>query len=154
MIVFDLKCDEAGHVFEAWFSSTVSFEEQKRRNLLLCPICGDSRIGKALMAPRVGAKGNKQGERTTIPVVSDDGRSDSDAKALLSAMAALQSKMLEDSTWVGQDFDRQARAMDAGEIDRSTIHGQVSRAEAAELVNDGIGVVPLPFPVIPPEKRN
>ena len=28
MIVFDLKCDAGGHVFEAWFADSKAFEEQ------------------------------------------------------------------------------------------------------------------------------
>jgi hypothetical protein len=62
--------------------------------------------------------------------------------------------MLSKSEWVGRDFDSKARAMDAGEIDKATIHGEVSKDEAKALIEDGIGVMPLPFPVVPPSKRN
>ena len=44
--------------------------------------------------------------------------------------------------------------MDAGEIDQGLIHGQTTPEEAKSLIEDGIGVVPLPFPVVPPEKQN
>jgi hypothetical protein len=58
MIVFDLRC-AAAHVFEAWFGSTGDYEAQLGRGLIECPICGDSDIGKAMMAPAVPAKGNR-----------------------------------------------------------------------------------------------
>lgn len=154
MIVFDLKCAGANHVFEAWFSSSVSFEEQRAQGFVICPICGDAKVSKAVMAPNVGAKGNHRSGDATVPMVSASAEPDGEKKALLSALAKMQSAMLEGSTWVGKDFDAQARAMDTGEIEKATIHGQVTREEAADLLSDGIGVLPLPFPVIPPDKRN
>jgi hypothetical protein len=44
--------------------------------------------------------------------------------------------------------------MDAGDAETSTIHGEVTKDEAISLIEDGIAVMPLPFPIIPPEKRN
>ena len=144
MIIFDLKCGSGSHVFEAWFSDSAAFEDQKARNLLLCPICGDSDVGKAPMAPNVGAKGNRQ---ALVPVAKEP-----DGKAMLAALAKAQAVALENSTWVGGQFDSKARAMDAGEIPQASIHGQVTRSEARELIEDGIGVMPLLVPVVPPDQ--
>jgi hypothetical protein len=44
--------------------------------------------------------------------------------------------------------------MHYGERDTETIHGQATLAEARELAEEGIAVVPLPFPVVPPEQAN
>ena len=44
--------------------------------------------------------------------------------------------------------------MDAGEMDHALIHGQTSADEARELLEDGISVMPLLIPVVPPEKQN
>jgi len=151
MIVFDLKCDAGGHVFEAWFADSKAFEEQKIKGLLTCPVCGDLDIRKAAMAAAVPRKGNAGADNTVAAAANID---DGQAKALLSALAATQEKLLQDSQWVGRQFDSQARAMDAGEIEKTTIHGEVTREEAKALLEDGIAVSPLPFPVIPPEKRN
>ena len=38
MIVFDLRCESSGHVFEAWFGSTGDYEDQLRRGLVQCPL--------------------------------------------------------------------------------------------------------------------
>lgn len=151
MIVFDLKCEAQGHVFEAWFASSDSFDDQKSRGLLTCPICGDSNIQKAAMAAAVPRKGNSKSEPSVSLATNND---DGNAKAILSALAAAQAKMLEGSQWVGRNFDSQARAMDAGEIDRATIHGEVTSAEAKALIDDGIAVTPLLLPIVSPEKRN
>jgi hypothetical protein len=154
MIVFDLKCAGGGHVFEAWFSNSAAYEEQRRTGLLTCPMCGDGAVSKAAMAPAVPSKGNRTQPNAQLPVVLPEGPSDGDIKALMESMAKAQNKALEKSKWVGKDFDRQARAMDAGDTAPSTIHGEVTKDEAISLIEDGIAVMPLPFPVIPPEKRN
>jgi len=49
MIVFDLECPQ-GHIFEGWFDSHESFEEQNVHDLVSCPYCDDSNI-KKVMSP-------------------------------------------------------------------------------------------------------
>jgi hypothetical protein len=44
--------------------------------------------------------------------------------------------------------------MDAGEMDPVLIHGKTTPDEARELMEDGISVMPLLIPVIPPDKQN
>lgn len=144
MIVFDLKCTRT-HVFEAWFGSSSDYEDQRARGLLTCPICGDADITKAVMAPNIPAKGN----RTPATAAAAP-----DPKALMAALAQVQSKMLEGSKWVGLSFADKARAMHAGEESVAPIHGQASIAEAKALIEDGVPVAPLPLPVIPPEQCN
>ena len=142
MIVFDLKCG-GGHVFEAWFGSSADYDDQQARRLISCPVCGDGSVTKAVMAPNVGAKGNA-GPPTPPAAV----------KAAMAELAKLQAQALSNSTWVGGDFANQARAMHLGEQDHATIHGQATPAEAKALVEDGVPVAPLPFPVVPPEQAN
>jgi hypothetical protein len=154
VIVFDLKCATAGHVFEAWFASSASWEDQRARSLVACPVCGDTMVSKAAMAPNVPAKENRSVDPASIAYAQPQVGAAEKAKKLLAAIAEAQAAALKDSTWVGKGFDRQARAMDAGEIDRASIHGEVTHDEAKALLEDGIGVMPLPLPVVPPEKQN
>jgi hypothetical protein len=158
MIVFDLQCSGA-HVFEAWFASSTAYEEQRARGLLVCPVCGDAEIGKAVMAPNVGAKGNSRRAPAPTPDVpatasSAEPPSPAAIKAAMQAIAAMQAKMLEKSEWVGRTFADRARAMHAGEADHAPIHGQATRAEAEALVEEGVPVAPLLVPVVPPEALN
>lgn len=143
MIVFDLRCG-AGHVFEAWFASSGAYEDQCAAGQVACPLCGDSTIAKAVMAPRIPAKGNQREE--TPPPAS--------VKDALRQLAEVQAKALQGSQWVGTDFAARARAMHAGEEDTQRIHGQASIAEAKALLDEGVSVAPLPLPVVPPEKAN
>ena len=74
--------------------------------------------------------------------------------AALTRLAEAQARALRDSTWVGDAFAEQTRAMHYGERDAETIHGQASPEEAQALFEEGIPVAPLPFPVAPPDELN
>jgi hypothetical protein len=147
LIIFDLRCAPQGHVFESWFGSTADYEEQKGRGLVSCPLCGSGEVAKAPMAPAVPAKG-----RTAGPELFS-GAPDA-VKSMLAAAAALQKKMLESSEGVGDRFADEARAIHLGEAQARTIHGRATRAEAESLIDDGIPVAPLPFPVAEPGTEN
>lgn len=152
MIVFDLKCAPLGHVFEAWFGSSSAFEDQKGRGLVACPLCGSAEVAKAPMAPAVGAKGN-----SALPSVPAEGLfngAPAEVKTMLAAAAALQKTLLAGSESVGPRFAAEARAIHLGEADRRPIHGEASRAEAESLIEEGVPIAPLPFPVVPPGEEN
>lgn len=147
MIVFDLKCGR-GHVFEAWFGSSADYEDQQARKLVQCPLCGDGVVGKAVMAPRLG---NRVVDDVPAPVATTPAP---EMKALLNAMAKLQSRMLEKSEWVGRRFVDEARAIHLGETEKRSIHGEATPSEAAALADEGIDVTPLPLPVTPPDQNH
>ena len=141
MIVFDLRCGgETAHIFEAWFGSSEDYEDQRRRNLVACPVCGDQTVEKAVMAPRLGGVGS--------------GIDTEQAKALLAGLAAAQREIVSKSENVGSRFAEEARAIHLGEADARSIHGQATRAEAKKLVEEGVPVAPLPFPVAAPNEIN
>jgi hypothetical protein len=136
MIVFDLKCGQ-GHGFEGWFADSEAFADQRDNGQIPCPYCGDTKIERALSVPRLRAKGNRR-----------------EPAEIVQKLAGLQAQMLKESTWVGDDFARQARAMADGQAPQATIHGQATLGQAKELHEEGIKVMPLPFPVVPPEQQN
>lgn len=136
MIVFDLRCAK-DHRFEGWFADAEAFATQRDDGQIPCPYCGDSKIERALSVPRIA------------------GTRDKHAPAEIARkLAGLQAEMLKGSTWVGDKFAEQARAMADGEVPQATIHGQTTLGEAKDLHEDGIKVMPLPFPVVPPEQQN
>ncbi|MEA1084265.1 MAG: DUF1178 family protein [Sphingomonas sp.] len=143
MIVFDLRCG-LDHVFEAWFASSAAYDAQAAAGLLACPMCGDTAVAKALMAPSIPAKGNRRADLPPAAAI----------KAALREIAADQARTLATSSWVGGDFATRARAMHDGDEVVRPIHGQASLAEAKALVADGVPVAPLLCPVVPPEKTN
>jgi hypothetical protein len=157
MIVFDLSCSD-GHRFEGWFGSSADFEDQQTRGLLACPHCGSPDVGKAPMAPAVPVKGNCRPERAAAPAAPSqqlsNGPMPEEVRQALAVLANAQAEALKRSTWVGDRFAEESRAMHYGERDDAPIHGQATLAEAKALIDEGVPVAPLPFPVAPPEKLN
>lgn len=159
MIVFDLECSAGGHRFEGWFSSSEDYTDQCARGLLTCPQCGSAEVHKAPMAPNVGRKGNQLPAgpvpRAEKPQPMQAGPSlPPEAVKMMQALAALQAEAIKDSQWVGDRFAEESRAMHYGERDASPIHGQATLDEARELLEEGIEVAPLLFPVAPPGEAN
>lgn len=173
MIVFDLKCSGSGHIFEGWFASSEEFERQKADGLLLCPMCGDTHVEKAVMAPAVAPKSNqREGQREeTSPSAGQDaggmtpaisgrtmamqsGMETEKAARLMQALAQAQAEALAGSEWVGRRFADEARAMHYGEEDQRAIHGEVNPQEARDLLEEGVEVAPLLFPIVPPKAQN
>lgn len=152
MIVFDLLCQSGGHRFEGWFGSSADYENQRGRGLVTCPQCGSADVAKAPMTPNLGRKGNAVAEKNPVPVKS--GEMPLEAAKMMQALAQMQAEALKNSRWVGADFAEQSRAIHYGERDAETIHGQASIEEAKALIDEGIAVAPLPFPVAPPEETN
>ena len=151
MIVFDLSCG-TGHVFEAWFGSSADFEDQRSRGLVACPICGRSEVEKAVMAPNVAPKGNRAA--MPVPVRSGGPNDPAEMKAILVALAKAQAKLLEGSEHVGPRFASEARAIQDGDAPERPIHGQATMEEAKSLIEDGVAVMPLPLPIVPPESAH
>jgi len=155
MIVFDLCC-ETGHRFEGWFASSADFARQCESDLVSCPQCGSVAIDKAPMAPAVPRKGNQLPARSTSRQEKPVARNPLPAEMseALVKLARAQAKALESSRWVGPAFAEESRAMHYGEREPQAIHGQATADQAKELVEEGIAIAPLPFPVAPPEKLN
>ena len=150
MIVFDLACGE-GHRFEGWFGSSDDFAAQQARGLVACPQCGSVEIAKAPMAPAVPRKGNQKSEAKR-PVAG--GKLPPEAAEVLGKLAKMQAEALKSSTWVGGAFAERSREMHYGERDAEAIHGQATPEEAHGLIEEGIAVTPLLFPVALPEELN
>lgn len=155
MIVYDLSCD-GGHRFEGWFGSSSDFDEQRARGLLACPACGTAQVAKAPMAPAVPAKSSARQEvlPPEAPRQVANMPMPPEVQQALSALAKAQAEALKHSTWVGEKFAEETRKMHYGERDEAPIYGQASLAEARALIEEGVPVAPLPFPVAPPEKLN
>lgn len=157
MIVFDLECRAGGHRFEGWFASREGFEEQQDRGLLACPVCGSLDIDKALSAPNLGRKGNQVATipaEQSAPQVVAGGKLPPQAQAMMETLVRMQAAVLEQSRWVGGSFAEDARAMHYGEREAEPIYGEASAEEAHELVEEGVSIAPLLFPIAPPDEIN
>ena len=55
---YNLLCTR-DHKFEGWFASEKSYLDQKTKKLIACPICDNTGIRRAVMAPNVNVKSKK-----------------------------------------------------------------------------------------------
>jgi hypothetical protein len=137
MIKYALGCAE-GHAFESWFPDSAAYERQRKRGLVACPECGSTAVDKAIMAPAVvGA------ERTAIEAPAEKLLDDKRREAR-HRIARLRQEIEANTDDVGAKFPEVARAMHAGDEPERAIRGQASLAEARALVEEGVGVLPMP----------
>lgn len=157
MIKYALVC-ENGHGFESWFSNSESYETQARRGFVDCPHCGSTKVQKALMAPAVStSKRRARNEAVAhVPAVTPDAAQpvallDEKQLALREALRELHAKITENTVDVGAQFSDEARRMHLGEAPTRAIRGEATLAEAKELWDEGIPILPVP-PL--PDERN
>ena len=103
------------------------------------------------MAPAVPKKGNQRAEAAR-PVAG--GALPPEAAAMLHKLAEVQAEALKSSTWVGEAFAEQSRAIHYGEREPEAIHGRATAHEARELFEEGIAVAPIVFPLAAPDELN
>ena len=137
MIHFQLKCSR-DHEFEAWFRSSASFDEQCKRGDVDCPVCGDTSVSKALMAPNISTSEKPSGEVA-------EKRAREVAEQILNAAGKLREVIEENSEYVGDDFADEARAIHYGEAEERDIYGKTTDKEADELDDEGIEFTRLPI---------
>jgi hypothetical protein len=152
VIRYALTCDNR-HGFESWFKSSTAYDEQVARSLLVCPMCGSTKIEKAVMAPTVARREERRppartpaGEdKSPVALISERERD------LRSKLKELRDQLVKNADYVGPQFAEEARKMHYGEVEHRSIYGEASPDEAASLLDDGIEFHPLPYL---PNERN
>lgn len=141
MKVLDLACTHS-HTFEGWFASENEFQAQLARGLVECPLCGDTQVSKRLSAPRIN-----------LGAQPPQGRPESKRQAIAATDPGMQAKWLKlmrhivaNTEDVGERFAEEARRIHHGESQERSIRGEASAEEAKALLEEGIGVLPLPIP--------
>ncbi len=152
MIVFDLKCD-LNHVFEAWFSSSKAFDTQVRLGEIECPVCGSTKVEKAVMAPNIAKKSNQDTRTSEARVFSDTAGEEQIGythlpkhlrKELEGVLDKVRKHVEENCEYVGANFPEEVRKMHYGEAPERGIYGEASREESLDLLEEGIDVIPVP----------
>jgi hypothetical protein len=141
MIVFNLTCSN-DHPFEGWFGSAADFEQQQKSALLSCPLCGSSKVSKALHAPYVNTGGTHQPaerERQTKGGAEQYANVGDELSQLIEHLIA-------NTDDVGDAFPEEARKIHYQEAPERKIRGNASRDEVKDLREEGIEVMALPIP--------
>jgi len=132
VIVYRLQCSRS-HLFEGWFNSMAAYDEQAAENKLMCPVCNDRKIEKAIMSPSVPST---VGERKSAAP-------DMLRQAKQFAMG-LRKHVEENVEYVGKEFPDEARKIHYGESEERDIYGEATPKEAEALVDEGVEITPLP----------
>lgn len=151
MIRYTLTC-KAGHGFDSWFQNAAAFGALQAAGQLACPVCGETGVEKALMAPAVVQA--RPSAVAPVPAEASPSRpSLSEPQSELeAAIAVLRRQIEENSDYVGMNFAAEARRMHDGDAPTRAIHGEAKPEEARKLIEDGVPVAPLPF--LPARKVN
>jgi hypothetical protein len=163
MIRYALACAK-GHAFESWFQNSAAYDKQAKRGLVECPVCGDTKVEKALMTPKLS--GTKKRSMPALPAPDAVPASAVPAPAEPSAPVAMMSPqerefraklkelrehVIKNADNVGSKFPEEARKMHYGETEHRSIYGEASPQEAKELYEEGVEFHPLP---VLPDERN
>ena len=125
------------HEFEAWFSSSKTYDTQRKKKLVECPVCGSTDVKKQIMAPMV---------RSSDRVVPAE-------VAAAKVAAEIRQHISSTHDYVGEKFADEARAMYYGETEHRPVWGEVTPEVAKDLIDEGVPAMPLPKPFAPDPPR-
>ena len=151
MILYRLRCAK-GHEFDSWFKDSKTYERQEKRSLIGCAICGEAKVSRAPMAPRIGKGGDRADppvEATPAPAPAPDPQMAALTRAMPKEMRETLLKLREQVEKnlepVGEKFAEEARKIHYGESDKRGIYGQTTDEEAEALADEGIEFGRLPW---------
>ena len=156
MILYRLRCSK-GHEFESWFKDSKTYERQEKKSLIGCALCGDAKVTRAIMSPRLGRKGNTIEPKPPAPAKPAPVPKPSPEQQQMAALARHMPKELREALLkvraevekncehVGDKFAEEARKIHYGESDKRGIYGETSDEEAEALAEEGIEFGRLPW---------
>jgi hypothetical protein len=138
VITYNLACAD-GHEFQGWFKDSSAYDLQEADGVLVCPVCGDAHVKKAIMAPSVVTSVTKAKGKTIPPAPPAV-----DSQAAKRFIAGFRKYIEEHADYVGPKFPEEARKIHYGETEERPIYGESTLSEARELIEEGIEVAPMP----------
>ena len=153
MILYRLRCSK-GHEFESWFKDSKTYERQEKKSLVGCAVCGDAKVTRAPMAPRLGKRGKSEPVEVTANAAPAPSAAEQQQIAALAqkmprelreALLKVRAEVEKNCEPVGDRFAEEARKIHYGESDKRGIYGQTTEEEATALAEEGIEFGRLPW---------
>lgn len=132
MILFQLRCGNE-HEFEGWFRDNAAYDSQAAAGEIACPVCGDTKVGKAIMAPRLN---RATGQALDVQAAMREARN---------ALVELRRQVEEKCDYVGDKFADEARAIHYGDTAPRPIYGEASSEDVRELEDEGVQIQRIPW---------
>ena len=137
MIKYDLKCD-LSHTFEGWFSSSSDYENQALNGLVTCPVCGNHKVERAIVAPSI----KKVSIKTDFNKKEISNFNELEFKTKLRTL----NKEIEKQTIdVGENFADEARLIYKAEKKGKAIRGTATKKEEKKLKEEGVPYIKIPW---------
>ncbi|MEZ5920778.1 MAG: DUF1178 family protein [Parvularculaceae bacterium] len=146
MIKYQLKC-ASGCSFEGWFPSSDHFEREADAGRLECPSCGVTEVSRDIMAPALVRRASVSSKKS-----SGEDRAKQMNDAMADAARRARDYVEKNFDYVGERFPEEARRIHYGETKERAIYGEATKADAKELVDEGVAVAPLPTAATPAKK--
>ncbi len=135
MIAYDLVCQN-GHTFEGWFEDARTYEKQKKKGLLTCPVCNGPGVTRR---PSTFAIKSRPAAKAPQP-------DSADLQALGRQIYDFVDKNFDN---VGSDFAKEALKIHYGAAEPRNIRGVSTKQEEKTLKEEGVDFVKLPLPASP-----
>ncbi len=158
MIHYQLQCDQ-DHEFDGWFNDSAGFEKQAKRGLIECPVCGATKVRRALMTPAVSTRESTAprpaaSEPEILPPAPAPGPSAGQGgrmpvpAQMIAMLQRMRAHVEKNCDYVGPGFAEEARKIHRGEVEERGIYGETTPEEAETLAEEGIEVRSIPW--VPP----
>lgn len=151
MIHYQLRC-EADHGFDGWFKDSAGFEKQAAAGFVECPVCGSTKVSRALMAPSIAKPREEPPPRPPAREGQGEGHMAAAGPMpaqMLALLQRLRAEVEKTCDYVGENFAEEARRIhreaEEGEAPARGIYGEASEAETEALREEGIEVGRLPW---------
>jgi len=137
MIAYDLQCTN-GHSFEGWFEDRKAYLDQKKKGLIICPVCNDTSVD---IVPSTFAIKSSQSSRPRQLSVEEAALQRIGKEAI-----EFVKKNFDD---VGCDFTKEALKIHYGASEPRNIRGVSTEAEEKTLKEEGVQFFKIPMPAPP-----
>ncbi|BEQ14033.1 DUF1178 family protein [Desulfoferula mesophila] len=137
MIVFDLQCDQ-GHSFEGWFDDLKDLQQQIKKGLVSCPVCGGSQVRRV---------------PSSFGIAKSRGVTDQEKAAQLLGRS-LKRYIQENFEDVGPQFAKEALKIHYGASEARNIRGVSTDEEEKMLQEEGVDFFKLGAPQPAPSERD
>lgn len=143
MIIYELEC-ALGHRFEGWFPSGKAFEEQLRRGLVQCAVCGE---GNVRNIPSGGHVAHAHPSQAVPSKKAETKRAKEEVMANVDPITLM--KMVDHYVKtnfkdVGNQFAKKAMEIHNGLAEKEPIYGTATPQERKALVEEEVPFVTIP----------
>ena len=134
MIAYDLQCMH-GHIFEGWFEDEEAYLDQKKKQLIACPVCNDGSVGR--IPSTFAIKSSQSFHQNNLS---------SDEAALARVGKEVIDYVKKNFDDVGADFTKEALKIHYGAAEPRNIRGVSTKEEEKILKDEGVQFFKIPIP--------